>query len=88
MAMRSLLLVIAFFMVPSVGGCTPDRTVACGQAYDHLIGLAKRRMQPKQQAKFVARCKSAWDDKRHACLLKAKTGEEAMRCRVEKVRPG
>jgi hypothetical protein len=86
--MRALLLVMAFLMIPSVTGCTPDRTVECAQAYDHLIGLAKRRMQPKQQALFISRCRSAWDDQRHACLLRAENAEEAMGCRVGKVRPG
>ena len=87
-AMRLALLALALMLSPATGGCAEDRTVDCVQAYDHLIGLAKRRMQPKQRRAFVERCRSAWDEKRHKCLMDSTTPEEALRCRVERVRPG
>lgn len=86
--MRLAILAWALLLSPVTAGCAQDRTVDCVQAYDHLIHLAKRRMQPQKRRLFVERCRSAWDDKRHACLMKSTTAEEALKCRVEQVRPG
>ena len=87
-AMRLAMLAVLILLSPVTGGCAEDRTVDCVQAYDHLITLAKRRMQPKKRRQFVERCRKAWDDKRHKCLMDSTTTEEALRCRVERVRPG
>jgi hypothetical protein len=86
--MRLAILALALLLSPITGGCAQDRTVDCVQAYDHLINLAKRRMQPRKRLLFVQRCRSAWDDKRHACLMASTTPQEALKCRVERVRPG
>ena len=86
--MRVALLALVFVFAPAIGGCAQDRTVDCVQAYDHLISLAKRRIQPRKRRVFVERCRSAFDEKRHKCLMDSKTPEEALRCRVERVRPG
>ena len=86
--MRLWLIVSCLLVTPLSTGCAPDRTGDCVQAYDHLIDLAKRRMQPSQRRRFVERCRLAWDDDRHACLMAASTPEEALKCRVKRVRPG
>jgi hypothetical protein len=86
--MRLAILALALIVSPVAGGCAQDRTADCVQAYDHLINMAKRRIQPKKRRIFIERCRSAWDDKRHGCLMKSTTAAEALKCRVERVRPG
>ncbi len=86
--MRLATLALVLLLSPATGGCAQDRTVDCVQAYDHLLTLAKRRMQPKKRRLFVQRCRKAWDDERHQCLMKSETPEEALKCRVKRVRPG
>jgi hypothetical protein len=86
--MRRTILAIACLVTPALLGCQADHTAHCTKAYAHLISLAKRRVQPKQRERFVARCRASWDEKRQACLLQSTTSAQAQRCRVERVRPG
>ncbi|MGM0574682.1 MAG: hypothetical protein ACQEXJ_02970 [Myxococcota bacterium] len=83
--MRACLAVLIALTLP---GCDPDPTPRCQEAYDHLIGLAKRRPDPEQRARFVRTCREAFDEGRHRCLMDAATVEEALECRPTRIRPG
>ena len=83
MRFLAMVAVVAFLTA-----CDSDRSVPCGQAYDHLIEIAEQRPDEGLRGRFIAACIAAWDDGRHECLMRATTVEEALECRPTKVKPG
>ena len=71
-----------------MAACDPDPAPKCIEAYNHLIALAKRPANADQRARFLEACNQAYDEKRHQCLIRAGSIEEALACRPGKVRPG
>ena len=75
-------------LISLVAACDPDPAPQCEEAYNHLIGLAKRPVEAEQKQRFLQACHEAFDEARHQCLLNSKSIEAAMACRPGKVRPG
>ena len=71
-----------------VSGCEEDHTFECAAAYDHLLEVGKRYPNEALRASFIDACRTAWDLDRVACLMVAKTPEEALACRPKKIKPG
>jgi len=69
-------------------GCEEDHTFECAAAYDHLVEIGKRYPNEAMRAAFIDACRTAWDLDRVACLMVAKTPEEALACRPKKTKPG
>ena len=72
----------------SMLGCDPDRTQPCAQLYDQLVEIANRRPDVGLKKDFVRLCVETWDPQRSACLERAKTPKEAVKCRPKSVKPG
>lgn len=71
-----------------ISGCAEDHTPECAAAYDHLVEVGKRYPNEALRASFIDACRTAWDLDRVACLMVAKTPEEALACRPKKTKPG
>ncbi len=68
----------------ALAGCANDPAARCGEAYDHMITLAKRPPSPEARAPFVDACIAAWDPQRHDCLMAATSADEALDCRSQR----
>jgi hypothetical protein len=68
-------------------GCKPDPGAACEQAYDHLASFAKRLKSVPRRERFLDACRAAFDEPRHACLMEARSAEEALVCRPKRAAP-
>lgn len=80
---------LALIATLTVGtACDPEPGPLCAEAYDHLIGIAKRPDRPEPRDRFVSACIDAFDEGRHRCIMGATTAEDALACRPRKVRPG
>jgi hypothetical protein len=82
--MRALTILAILCSAPLSAGCARAPASECGEAYDHMITLAKRPPAPEARDPFVAACVEAWDAERHACLMAATSADDALACRSQR----
>jgi hypothetical protein len=77
-------LVIPLCALLALAGCAADPAARCGEAYDHMITLAKRPPSPAARDPFIDACVLAWDAQRHECLMAATSADQALDCRSQR----
>jgi len=85
---RLALAALGLALTAGASACDEDPKGPCGEAYQHLVTLARRNPEPEDEASFIAACVAAWDKKRVACLTAAKSVGDALACKPVKKRPG
>ena len=79
---------LSFLLLFGTVSCTKPPIGPCISEYEHLLRLAKRKERKSVKQRFVNACVSAYDAKRHRCVMKATTVQQAVKCQPGKVYPG
>jgi hypothetical protein len=67
--------------------CQSNHDVACGALYEHLLETGGATSDPERRTRFITTCNATWDERRHACMMRATTVSETLECRPQRVRP-